>query len=103
MSSQSFLDAHLNVSWLRPESALWDAIASSIISQFPIQSPSLDLGSGNGMFSFITAGGDFSIDYDWYRNVDTKGFWDNKDIYDSFVASPMQSAIIKKPAYRIDC
>ena len=103
MTAPNFLDAHLNVSWLRPESALWDAIASSLISQFPIQQPSLDLGSGNGIFSFITAGGAFSLDYDWYRNVDPRGFWENKDIYDSFVASPMQSSIIRRPAYRIDC
>jgi len=103
MFSRNFLDAHLNVNWLRPESALCDAIASSAISQFPILSPSLDLGSGNGIFSFITAGGAFSLDYDWYRNVDPQGFWDNRDVYDNFMALPEQSALVKKPEYRIDC
>ena len=70
-----FLKAHLNVAWLRPESALWDAIASTIISKMKLPPPTLDLGCGNGIFSFITAGGDFSIEYDWYKNVDTEGFW----------------------------
>jgi SAM-dependent methyltransferase len=103
MSSRNFLDAHLNVNWLRPESALWDAIASSTIAQFPILSPSLDLGSGNGIFSFITAGGAFSLDYDWYRNVNPDGFWDNRDIYDTLTTPPTQSAIIRPPDHRIDC
>jgi len=99
----SFLDAHLNVGWLRPESALWDAIASSVVSQFPMASPSLDLGSGNGIFSFITAGGAFSQEYDWYRNVDPTGFWENRDIYDKVVEPPRQGWILNAPAYRIDC
>ena len=64
MDSENYLYVHLNVNWLRPESALWDALASSVISQIPILSPSLDLGSGNGSFSFITAGGTFSSKYD---------------------------------------
>ena len=88
MESQSFLDAHLNVNWLRPESVLWDAVASTVISEFPILSPSLDFGSGNGIFSFITAGGTFSPEYDWYRNADPTGFRQNRDIYDSFQFSP---------------
>lgn len=82
------LDAHLNVNWLRPESALWDTIASQVISQCELVPPSLDLGSGNGIFSFITAGGEFSPEYDWCRNVDPHGFWNNRDIYDSFIEPP---------------
>ncbi|MBA7679211.1 hypothetical protein ES703_87495 [subsurface metagenome] len=95
----TFLKEHLNVWWLRPESALWDAIASTIISKHEIKSPSLDLGCGNGIFSFITAGGNFSIDYDWYINVDVEGFWDNEDIYDTCNVDKLEQYIIKKPAY----
>lgn len=102
MESPRFLDEHLNVYWLRPESALWDAIASTVISEFPLLSPSLDLGSGNGIFSFITAGGAFSLDYDWYRNVDPTGFWDNQDIYDSYILSPKPEWLIRQPKYQID-
>src|SRR5438093_1391740 len=102
-SAEDFIEPHLNVYWLRPESALWDAIASSVISRIEFISPSVDVGSGNGIFSFITAGGAFSLEYDWYRNVDPRGFWDNRDIYDSLMAVPARSAIIKEPMYRIDC
>ena len=47
-AAEEFIEAHLNVYWLRPESALWDAIASSVISRADFVTPSLDLGSGNG-------------------------------------------------------
>lgn len=103
MESVNFLDEHLNVGWLRPESALCDAIASSVISRFEFTSPSLDLGSGNGIFSFITAGGDFSREFDWYRNVSTEGFWENKDIYDAFSQPVKKNWIARSPRYQIDC
>lgn len=103
MNQRNFLDAHLNVNWLRPESALCDAIASSVISQYPILSPSLDLGSGNGIFSFITAGGAFSPEYDWYRNVDPRGFWANQDICDTLLSPPQEAWIARRPESGIDC
>lgn len=100
--SRAFLEEHLNVYWLRPEAALWDAIASDVVCRFAFLSPSLDLGSGNGIFSFITAGGAFSLEYDWYRNVDLHGFWDGHDIYDSYAVSPDPKWVIRKPEYAID-
>lgn len=96
-----FLREHLNVWWLRPESTLWDATASTIISRHKIKSPSLDLGCGNGIFSFITAGGNFSIDYDWFINVDVEGFWENKDIYDVCKVDKLEQYIIAKPEYTL--
>ncbi len=101
-SAHDFVDAHLNVYWLRPEAALWDAIASAVISRADFESPSVDIGAGNGIFSFITAGGAFSLGYDWYRNVDPAGFWQNKDIYDAFERSPDATVIVRCPDYQID-
>ena len=98
-AEKAFLGAHLDVAWLRPESALWDAIASAIVSRCPIASPSLDLGCGNGIFSFITAGGRFSIDYDWYMNVDPEGFWEGKDIYDVSGTVNAAAFITERPRY----
>lgn len=84
MKEPPFLRAHLVAQWLRPESALWDAIASRHIACVPVLPPSLDLGCGNGMFSFVTAGGEFSLDYDVYVPVrSTRGFWSDRDIYDA--------------------
>ena len=100
MDKNKFLKQHLNAAWLRPESALWDAIASEHISRHSIVNPSLDLGSGNGLFSFITAGGNFSIDYDWYRNVDPEGLWEQADIYDVCRINHLESFITERPQYR---
>lgn len=97
-----FLEPHLNVFWLRPEFALWFAIASEVISRYHIVSPSLDLGCGNGLFSFITAGGKFSAEYDIYKNLSTRGFWKNKDIYNSFVCKKIGRYIIKSPKGKFD-
>jgi SAM-dependent methyltransferase len=102
MNATDFVDAHLNVWWLRPESALFDAIASGVIAQHEMRRPSLDFGSGNGIFSFITAGGLFSPDYDWHRNVDPKGFWENRDIYDTFLIPQTSDWILKKPDRQFD-
>lgn len=98
-----FLDAHLNLWWLRPESALWDAIASEVIAQVPVVAPALDLGSGNGLFSFVTAGGALAPEYDWHRNVSPDGFTENRDVYDTFLTEPQQQWIIRAPSYRFDC
>lgn len=98
----AFLEEHLNVYWLRPEAALWDSVASTAISREPWRSPSLDLGSGNGIFSFITAGGAFTLDYDWYRNADPGGFRENRDIYDCFVQGPRPGWIARRPSIPVD-
>lgn len=103
IEDSDLLDAHLNVAWLRPESALWDAIASDVIAQESFESPSLDLGCGNGIFSFITAGGRFSIHYDWYRNAIPEGFRENRDIYDHFHEGPSDGCVTRVPGYTLDC
>jgi SAM-dependent methyltransferase len=51
------------------------------------------------VFSFITAGGEFSLDYDLYMNTKLEGFWENKDIYDACKVKDLKQFIIKKPRY----
>lgn len=96
----SFLREHLNVSWLRPESALWDAIASEELSAFPPRESSLDLGCGNGLFSFITAGGAFGPGYDWFVHSKTAGFAENQDIYDVRLRNDPGRHITARPRWR---
>ena len=74
--TNEFLKNQLNVNWLRPETALWRSIDSTLITKHEIKAPSLDLGCGNGIHSFITAGGNFSLDYDSYMNTDLNGFFE---------------------------
>lgn len=95
-----FLWNQLNVNWLRPESALWRALDSTLTSKYKIKPPSLDIGCGNGIHSFITAGGNFSLDYDFYVNTKVEGFYENKDIYDVCNVSNIGDFISEQPRYK---
>jgi len=96
----NFLKEHLNVWWLRPEQALWDAIASEVAAPFPMQNPALDLGCGNGLYSFISAGGAFGPGYDWFVHARSQGFGKNKDSYDvPFEVDPAPH-IARRPRWR---
>lgn len=96
------LKAHLDMYWLRPESALWDCIAAKHIgSLLKNKKNILEIGIGNGYFSFITLGGRFAPEFDWFHNVATEGFWENVDIFDFDSGMSMEQYIEKKPDTRI--
>lgn len=92
---QYYLAEHLNVYWLRPECALWDAIASCEIDKLDIANVDIDLGSGNGIFSFITAGGKFSEDFDWFMQADISNR--RKNVFDHFDFRRFKKEYIIKP------
>ena len=94
-------DAHLNASWLRPENVVWDTVASSVIRGQAFTRPTLDLGSGNGIFSFLTAGGRFEAEFDWFLQAEPERVAGPADLYD---VSPrvLAPAIRRAPDYRID-
>lgn len=89
-----YLKEHLNVYWLRPESALWDAIASYEINKLEMPGIDVDLGSGNGIFSFITAGGEFSDAFDWFIQADITE--KDKNVFEFFDPSRFRKEFIKK-------
>jgi len=89
----------LNVYWLRPETALWRSIDIEIMKDFKIKGKSLDLGCGDGILSFIRAGGKFDIAFDDYQSVgNLDKFFENYDIHDTF-QSGYKPKIIQKPNY----
>jgi hypothetical protein len=55
------LNKFLNAYWLRPESALWRTCDVESMKGFEFKAPSLDLGCGDGTFSFLRAGGNLMI------------------------------------------
>ncbi len=97
----SLLRDYLNILWLRPESALFLAISAYAIQNAPYQpivKPSLDMGAGNGLFSFLAMGGALTLDYDYYLeagNLDK--FWEHGDIYDHFRGAGKNSFISRAP------
>jgi SAM-dependent methyltransferase len=102
MSTTGTLEQLLNVFWLRPETALWREIDIRTMSAFEMRSPSLDLGCGDGTFSFIRAGGEFDRSFDAFRSVSQLDqFFKNVDVYDSFDEN-LSSAVAKPAKYQID-
>ncbi|MDY0116715.1 MAG: methyltransferase domain-containing protein [Sulfurimonadaceae bacterium] len=95
----SVLKELLNVYWLRPETALWRAIDIETMKDFKVQGKSLDLGCGDGVLSFIRAGGKFDITFDDYQSIgNLDKFFENHDVHDTFLDGYSPN-ISKKPEY----
>lgn len=67
-----FLREYLNVYWLRPEVALWRTADALALSGFQFDGPSLDLGCGDGVNSYIAVGGDFPLEFDDFLSVKSR-------------------------------
>ena len=101
MAASNTFDELLNVFWLRPETALWREIDIRAMQQFDFKTPSLDLGCGDGIFSFIRSGGGFSPDFDTFQTLSgLDGFFDNVDVFDAFDPR-VRPAVSQAPGYRI--
>ena len=92
----------LNVFWLRPETALWRSIDIKAMQGFAFTAPSLDLGCGDGIFSFVRAGGGFDISFDAYATLTrVNQFFENADVYDNF-NDAYHPVITQRPHYDIN-
>lgn len=84
MNTERILTNFLNAYWLRPETALWRTLDVVAMRDFKFASPSLDMGAGDGTFSFLRAGGEFDNRFDVFLDVDNlDSYFDNVDVYDS--------------------
>jgi SAM-dependent methyltransferase len=93
----------LSVLWLRPETAMWREIDIRAMRPFIFRSPSLDLGCGDGIFSFIRAGGGFAPSFDAFRAMaHLDRFFENVDVFDAFDES-VGPEVTRAPGYMIDC
>jgi SAM-dependent methyltransferase len=100
-SSRRILRELLNAYWLRPETALWRSLDIHAMRAFSFRSPSLDLGCGDGLFSFIRAGGRLDSSFDAFQSVASmERFFKNADVYDS--AAAVSPKVAGRPSYRID-
>lgn len=97
----TYFDQLLSIFWLRPETALWRSIDIRTMGDFRFREPSLDLGCGDGLFSFVRAGGRFDITFDAFQSIgNLESFFDKVDIFDEFKTL---NPIIKKVCdYRIN-
>ena len=70
---------YLNVYFLKPFDALNDTVSANILSQLEWPDEVVELGVGDGIFSFIMHGGRFPLSFDRYLQVD----FHNPDIFDT--------------------
>ena len=60
-----FIEAY----WLRPENAFWMYLRSAVLSRRALDGPMLDVACGDGVFSFLHAGGAFDPAFDVFAAV----------------------------------
>lgn len=69
---------YLNIYFLKPIDAVNDTITSDLLLKFNWEKKYLEIGSGDGMFSYIMHGNSFPIWFDRYINTNLK----NKNIFE---------------------
>jgi hypothetical protein len=69
--TSSWLRKHLNVRWLRPENAMWRTVSTRALEDVfeDLENPSIDLGYGDRITSFIRAGGNFGPSFHIFFGV----------------------------------
>ena len=77
--SASRLWRYLNIYFLKPFDAINDTLTSTILNQLDWEDEFIEIGSGDGMYSFIMHGGSFPLSFDRYLLADTTL---SDDIYD---------------------
>lgn len=80
-SALSLLRRYLQVYWLKPFDAVNDTANAWVLSRFPWQEPILEVGGGDGVFSFVLHGGEFILTDDRYDQSDPGRSGDIFDLY----------------------
>ncbi len=93
----------MKVYWLRPETAVWRTLDCLALRDVEFKGPILDLGCGDGLFSFIRAGGELSMNYDMFLqagNLDS--FFEGQDIYNFHAKDAILPEVTRETDYKID-
>lgn len=98
------LHRYLNVYWLRPENAFWTVLRSLAWRRVAVSSPSLDVSCGDGVFSFIHAGGAFGPSFDVFQVVGQldQVTSENADMFDHPAGEGYRPIVTRRPAWTID-
>ena len=88
---KGYLNQLLQMYWLRPETALWRCFDCLLMDHVPITGNSIDLGCGDGILSYIIAGGQIH-NYDVFLDVEQLQDYNNgADIYNSSTCRQLES------------
>ena len=98
------LTAFLNLFWLRPENAYASTLKSLVLKPYPFSKPIIDVGCGDGLFSFTTLGGRLDLGFDTFLDVANLEKVRNKnaDMFDSYDKKTYIPKIIKPPSLKIE-
>lgn len=91
----------LNAYWLRPENALWMALRSETLDRCKLTPEAADISCGDGVFSFLHAGGTFLAAFDVFqsaRQLDHSAD-PSADMFDH-VAGDYAPPILHRPSFR---
>ena len=90
-----YLNAWLNMLWLRPATALQKSLELKLLGRFlPFKEPAADLGCGDGTHSSLICGARFSQDFDMYLSVADMTV--SNDCISSNRLGPQQKQFLKK-------
>ncbi len=94
----------INAYWLRPENAFWMVLRSHALAAVPMQSPMLDLSCGDGVFSFLHAGGRLSPEFDVFQEVANLDRVNSRhtDMFD-YADDDYHPQVAARAEYGIDC
>lgn len=93
--AESILKNFLNLYWLRPETALWRTLDVMKMKNIQFINPILDVGCGDGSFTFTHLSGKTSYSFDVYSTIsETNQFFDGKDIHNQ--STNIKPTIIRK-------
>ena len=100
---ESKMKSFLNLYWLRPENGLLTTFKSKAFENLKIESPSLDLSCGDGMFMAIHLGAIFDQDFDFFKSTKAREFSHEKfiDIYDDYNEN-YEVKFVKQSTTKID-
>jgi len=80
--------------FLKPHDAINDTLTSSLLYQLDWTGPVVEIGSGDGVFSYIMHGGAFSTRYDRYLAINLE----KTDIYDTHTPNLINpTRVLEKP------
>lgn len=98
------LKEFLNIFWLRPENAYTSVLRSMTLEKYPFSAPAIDISCGDGIFTFITMGGQFDLDFDMFLDVANldKVRTENKDMFNSYNQKLYNPIVIKRPLHKIE-
>lgn len=97
------LHRYLNAYWLRPENAFWMTLRSLALSRCGFRRPSVDVACGDGVFSFLHAGGEFETGFDVFGAVGNldRVTDEHADMFDA-AADRFRPTILRVPGWQVD-